>query len=376
MSTRNLVLFGVIALTTGCAGDDGEKKVREDQCDELGAAALDELQKETATYALPGAVLGIDVPGCDRMMMAVGDSEVGLAAMRPWHAMSIGGVSQTWLAALALRQVENGALNLDTPAIWWSPSMTEATPISLADLLGHRSGLPDYADDAECLRLRWQDSKPDELIGCVADRELTRQPGDRYADTYTDAVVAGLVVQESMGVPLHDAVLTLTKHVRVEQTAYDGPGKGPWRERPHVYHRGEDVTGRWDPSFVWAGGDIVSTAGDQLTWIRALVAGDVLSDEGKARMQDFAPARNGWPAEEYGLGLERRDVHDDNGDHVVSLVGHTGDWESMAQVYYVPEWDGAVALLVNEQAGPFISAVPPIVLDHVIERVAPHVDAQ
>jgi D-alanyl-D-alanine carboxypeptidase len=79
-----------------------------------------------------------------------------------------------------------------------------------------------------------------------------------------------------------------------------------------------DVTGD-NPSWAWSAGQMISTAGDLATWVRALVTGEgVLGEElQQQRLDSPAPTDDSLPSggAEYGLGIVKYG----------QIYGHTGE---------------------------------------------------
>ena len=112
----------------------------------------------------------------------------------------------------------------------------------------------------------------------------------------------------------------------------------------HAYYRydkdGEprtvDIT-RQNPSWVSAGGDMISTTEDLHTFIAALAGGKLLPDELREEM--FTPHATGIPGMDYGLGVFL--LATDDGATVIS---HNGASAGHAALMYATP-DGATTLI-------------------------------
>ena len=244
----------------------------------------------------------------------------------PHARFRIGSVTKTFVATLALQLVDGGR-------------------ITVRDLLAHRSGLADVADDPEVLngpRASWP---PRRLIRLVAGEPRTAAPGGAFRYSSTNYLVLGLIIErvtgQSVVAELRDRIFA---PLHLADTAYVS---GAIRT-PHLHgyslpsHQGvvdtsaepRDLEGR---SARWAGasGDIVSSAGDLLRFFRALFAGHVLPPD-QLRAMETIRGR-------YGLGLAVYDTP--CGD----AWGHTGNLNGVLTVAWnTRDARRQVVLVANE----------------------------
>src|SRR4051812_16444163 len=100
-----------------------------------------------AQTAAPAAVIAVRTAGRTHVAAAgLADARAKTPA-RPGDRVWIGSVSKTFTAALVLQLASAGRLSLgDTVGRWLPDAGRAARSITIAELLGHRSGLPDYLD--------------------------------------------------------------------------------------------------------------------------------------------------------------------------------------------------------------------------------------
>jgi len=262
---------------------------------------------------MPGAVAVARGPSA-RVQAAAGEADVATGdALTPEHRFRIGSVTKIFVAALVLQLVAEGLLELDGDAAPFVEGIT------IRQLLNHTSGLPDFMDDPvevfEPYRRdpahRWQLGRDDELR-LVLEKPRLFAPGEGWAYRGSNYIVLGLVVEETTGVTLQEALrervlepLGLSRTDLVEEALrYDCARGYLPPDNPILPGAGErllDVT-ELDLPFHRAGGGIVSTAGEVATMLQALLGGRFLPEHLRAQMLDAVDSD--WPeTDRYGLGI-------------------------------------------------------------------------
>jgi D-alanyl-D-alanine carboxypeptidase len=266
--------------------------------------------------------------------------------LQPDTRFRIASVTKTFVATVVLQLVAEGTLRLDEHVSRVLPGLLpDGDRITIRDLLSHRSGLPDVADDPQVLagaRSTWSARR---LVELVSRQPRTAAPGGAFRYASTNYLVLGLVVEHvtgrSVAAELEERI---ARPLHLAHTAYV-----PGRIRgPHVHghslpsHQGVVDAGA-DPrdldrqSAAWAGaaGDLVSTAGDLADFLAGLLGGRLLPP---AQLRAMEAVRDG-----YGLGLLVR--HTPCGD----AWGHTGNLNGVLTIALATR-DGRrqVVLVANE----------------------------
>lgn len=128
----------------------------------------------------------------------VADSERSVPA-RPEDGYGIGSVSKSFTAAAVLRLVEQGRVKPDDPVATHLPEFPFESPVTVRQLLEHRSGLPnlfflpDYAD----LAARPYD-RPSDVVE-LARTQPVSEPGAGYAYNNLNYTVLAWLVEEVSG---------------------------------------------------------------------------------------------------------------------------------------------------------------------------------
>jgi D-alanyl-D-alanine carboxypeptidase len=251
--------------------------------------------------------------------------------------MRLASVAKAFSGATALSAVTDGTLSLTdtlgarvpgTPATW--------ADVTLAQLLQHTSGLPDFSHSTE-FREALQASPfeappPADLLSFVADEPLLFEPGTKYRYSNSDNVAAALMVAAASGrsyeQELQDRVLT-----PLDLTSTSLPADALLPE-PTI--RGYSVSGKDDvdvselfaAGWSWASGGVVSSPGDANRFIRGYASGATASPEVKQDQLDFVAGHSEPPGpgkNTAGLAIFRYKTR------CGTVYGHTGNTAGYTQ---------------------------------------------
>jgi D-alanyl-D-alanine carboxypeptidase len=262
------------------------------------------------------AIIAAGVPGvavfAGDLEAAAGVADIGTGApLTVDHRFRMGSVTKIFVAALALRLVADGVLDLDAEAAPFVDGIT------IRQLLNHTSGLDDFDLSPEFWEPyrtdplhRWELSAADELE-LALKKERLFPPGEGWAYHGANYLALRLVIESATGTSLREllreqvfAPLGLERTDLVEESLGGDcargylPGDNPILPVGSEY---ADVTGL-DLPFYRAGGGIVSTPRETATLLRALLGGDLISAGLRAEMLDAVPSD--WAeTDRYGLGI-------------------------------------------------------------------------
>ena len=228
------------------------------------------------------------------------------------HRFRIGSVTKIFVAALVLRLVADGLLDLDGDAAPFAEGIT------VRQLLNHTSGLPDFIDDVvsffEPYRRnpahRWE-LGPREELQLVMKKPRLFAPGEAWAYHGSNYIVLRLIVEETTGMALRDALRQrILAPLGLERTELvDGPLRGDCArgylpaDNPILPGGSEpvDVT-EIDVPFHRAGGGVVSTPGEIAQMLRAELGDRLLP--GRLRTEMLRAVDSDWEeTDRYGLGI-------------------------------------------------------------------------
>jgi D-alanyl-D-alanine carboxypeptidase len=260
----------------------------------------------------PGALVLVD-DGSSRH-----EAASGLAVLQgrvPLHARDrfrVGSITKTFVAVVVLQLVYERRLRLDDTVERWLPGLVPGGGrITVRELLGHTSGLADYAGDAAFVRRmlaqprrRWT---PRELVQVAFAEGPVARPGERFAYASTNYVLLGMVVERATRTSLDDQ---LRRRIFAPLGLWDtsfAPGPEVQGRYAHGYAPSEydGIVGSLatardrstvGTSWAWAAGAVVSTAADLSWFFGSLLQGRLLPTR---LLEAMRPA----PGARYGLGL-------------------------------------------------------------------------
>jgi D-alanyl-D-alanine carboxypeptidase len=177
------------------------------------------------------------------------------------------------------------------------------------------SGLFDYLDDRDTTILDrfvagdWTHRyTPLELVGIATAHASDFAPGTGYSYCNTCYVLAGLIIEKATGNSIETELQRrIFRPLRLRHTSFDTEPRIAGRHSHGYLLDGGRLVDVSDlsPSWAWAAGAIVSTAGDVERFYSALNGGRVLRP---ALLREMRTTVVSGPGQGYGLGLARQDV--------------------------------------------------------------------
>lgn len=154
----------------------------------------------------PGAIAVLTAGGRSEVYRA-GTSEIGTGQPpQPTDHMRIASVAKAFSGAVALRLADRSRLSLDDTLGRWLPLLPAAWHrVTVAQLLNHTSGLPDYTESPTFIAefaadpRRHFDSR--KLLRYVAGEPLRFRPGSAYRYSNSDNIAVALIAEAATGTP-------------------------------------------------------------------------------------------------------------------------------------------------------------------------------
>ncbi|MEJ3745616.1 serine hydrolase domain-containing protein [Actinomycetes bacterium KLBMP 9797] len=267
---------------------------------------------EVLAAGVPGVNIETrDERGTQSIVAGVGDLRTH-EPPRPSGQFRIGSVTKSFTATLVLSLAADERIHLDAPIDRYLPGVLPySEPITVRQLLQHRSGLFDYgtvlwATPELVARSRHRDYAPAELVRIATRKPLPFAPGSEFLYSNTDYVVLGMLVEKVTGDSYARQLSQRVLEPAGLRHTYP-PGHDPRLRRPsargyeavHSSTRLTDLT-TYNMSVAWASGDIVSTTHDLNRFYSALLGGNLVPRTLLHQMQQTEAA---FPGFEYGLGL-------------------------------------------------------------------------
>ncbi|GJG86087.1 hypothetical protein tb265_12680 [Gemmatimonadetes bacterium T265] len=271
------------------------------------------------------------------------------------HVFQFASITKQFTAAAVLTLVDAGRVALDTPVARYLPedaaarAVLRGRPVTVRQLLGHTSGVPDYAESPRLGAVSRLDLPSDSLLAAARDMPFYFAPGDQMRYSNTNYALLGRLIEGVSGEPYAAYV---EAHVLRPAGATHAHFCNPEALVPHLargYAMGDSglrPAAYISPRLPWAAGGFCGTAGDLTAWnvaVHAARGGRVLSPAAYAELTRPGVVRGGRPTR-YGLGVMLSDLAGRR------AVAHGGDINGFTTyTAYLPDDSVSVTVLVNTQ---------------------------
>lgn len=316
---RLVAVLGMAVATVFVAASCSDATSSTSKTNDAVAALSMQLHKLTGMPEGPPGAIALVRVGAQTHVITSGAANV--VSKQPFTAddtVRIASVSKAFNGAVVLALVSKGGLSLgDTvgkvvanlPAAW--------SAVTVAQLLQHTSGVPDYIKSPAFVQAFQADPQqvltPVQLLSFVANQPLLFAPGSEYGYSDSDNIILGLMV-EAVTHGTYDAALAqyVTQPLGLRVTSL--PTSSALTE-PYV--RGysvspgmapEDVSTVLNPGLAGASGGMISTPTELDTFMRAYASGKLFNASTQARQHQFIAGGSGPPGpgeNSAGLGIYR-----------------------------------------------------------------------
>lgn len=259
---------------------------------------------------LPGVIVDVSGPlGSYERAYGIADT-ASRAPMRVGTRVRIASVTESFTATAILEQVQRARLSLSDKLSRWIKGIPNGGRITVAQLLGMRSGLYDFTRDRGFIRRfntnRLKTFTPGDVVPILRRHRPLFAPGSRTRYSTSNFILLGLILQKVT----HRAAGSIITRDVIGRAAPHNTSFPSRALPPRGYARGytvsagghgrlRDLTGL-NPNVPWTAGAIVSTAGDLLKWGQVLESGTLLSGQLRARQSSTLTNGSGVG---YGLGI-------------------------------------------------------------------------
>ena len=310
------------------------------------------LDKTMNAYNIPGAVVGIMVPGKEDLVIRKGlaDIETG-GAVQTVDKFRIGSISKTFTATVILQLVDEGLLSLDDTLDKYVTGIPDAGKITVRQLCNNTSGLANYGQSREVISSIEKEPHrvwtPGELVDIAISMGPHLPPGGGWHYSNTNFILLGIIIEKVTGSRL--AVEIQRRIAEPLGLSYTSLADSPEisGQYSHGYEsRGEndknlvDRTEYLDPSIVWGAGAMISNLKDLKIWADALAKGKLLSKAAHKEQLTWVDISETHGIEEkYGLGIF----------YLGGLIGHDGRQPGYdTAMFYLPSRDAVFVVLLNK----------------------------
>jgi len=230
--------------------------------------------------------------------------------------------------------------------------------LTIAHLLQHTSGLPDYftdhTNDGSPNVINQLLSNPKKSWSAEALITFTKQnmtplfsPGTNYHYTDTEYVLLALIIENVSGLPFHQFLEQHLFQPLQMQSAYinlkSAPIKKNW-PMTKFYAGAMELSSLTSLSADWGGGGLVATTQDLITFLEAFNKDEIVTKTTRLAMQNWRYETQGM---DYGFGIRKVSMKAVTGaDTDVQLIGHSGS--TGAFVWYCPQLDTYISGTLNQ----------------------------
>jgi D-alanyl-D-alanine carboxypeptidase len=345
-----VMLLVLIPLCAGsCVSSGGGQPFSKDIQEKLGEG----VEATMARFGVPGAIIGVWVPGKGEWLSVRGEADVKTGAKpKLSDHVRIGSVTKTFTATVILQLVDEGKLTLEDKLNKFVLGVTvpNQDKITVRNLLNMTSGLYDFtASDQFWADFYANPTKPwvpKQLVAITAARPPKAEPGQEYDYCNTNYILLGLIIEKVTGGSVKEEITTRT----IDKLGLKNTSFPIGTSMPDPFMHGYTTTltnpGATDiksltdisiqtPTGWWTAGAVISDLQDLKTWVKALADGTLVSPAMHEQQVKFSAP----DTENYGLGI----------NNAKFLVGHSGEVPGYnSTVYTQPGVNGAtIIILIN-----------------------------
>ena len=257
----------------------------------------------------------------------------------PQTKFRLGSLTKQFTAAAILLLEERGKLRTDDLVAKYLPDAPASwAKITLANLLTHTSGIPNFTSFPDYSTTEATPTTPEQLVARFRDKPLNFQPGEKWEYSNSGYVLLGYLLEKISGQRYQDFVRdNLFAPLGMTESGYDS-------RAVIILHRaagyspganGPVNAGYIDMSIPFSAGALYSTTEDLWRWEQGLFGGKVLTTASLKKMT--TPFKN-----DYAYGLAVRTTHG------YTVLEHGGGIEGFnTQLAYDPDGKLAVIVLGN-----------------------------
>ena len=270
---------------------------------------------------------------------AIGYSQINSTEKKPASEATryrIGSITKMFTAAMIFQLVEENKLKLSDTLDKFFPQIPNAQKITLAQMLGHRSGIFNVTDNPDFRSLKTQSKTRDEMVALIAKAKPAFEPGEKAQYSNSNYVLLGYIVEKAGGRSYEDALKQrITSKIGLRDT-YLGTGYSDASKNEGLSY---NFISDWKQesethlSIPGGAGAMISTPNDLTKFIQALFDGKIVSKESLEQMK---------PKDEFGLGINPYPIGGK------TFYGHGGGIDGFRSLLvYLPEEKLSLAYTSN-----------------------------
>lgn len=248
----------------------------------------------------------------------------------------IGSITKVFTAVMIYQLIEEGKLSLDTPLSKYYPTVKLADEITIAMLLGHRSGLQNYTAVPGFANTVTEPKTKAQMVEQLSSLDSDFPPGEQTAYSNSGYLLLGFIVEDITRDTYATALKSrITDKLSLHHTVYSEDIESKAFAHSYAITRtGWTEVPFWSLSLAQGAGAITSTSTDVARFLSGLFAGKLISASSLAQMKSVDG--------KLGYGLARFPYFD---KYIYGHDGSIGGFKSFAA--YAEEDKVAVTVLAN-----------------------------
>jgi CubicO group peptidase (beta-lactamase class C family) len=253
----------------------------------------------------------------------------------------IGSTTKQFTAAAILRLEEQGKLSVHDAIGKYIPEYPKVgANITIHQLLGHTSGIPNYTEFPDLMENREKAHSRAQMLQAFWEKPLGFEPGSKFSYSNSGYFVLGVIIEGVSGMSYADFVRTqLFEAAGLTHTTVGDAANAA--DRALGYHAEDGavlLAPPIDMSVPFSAGAVRSTANDLARWHLALQGSSILSDESKAKL--YKPGLENYA---YGWFVEEENGHKD--------IQHGGGIDGFLTAYHRIMDANLVVIVLSNNTG-------------------------
>ena len=332
-------------------------------------ASYQRLLDEYVNAGIPGLTVLIDKAGEGTWVGSSGVARIeNSTPLLPCNLFPTASVGKMYCGVATMLLVEDGILALDETIDQYLPEdlagkIPNASEATLADVLSHTSGIPDYADNPNLMLDFLNDNGMDFSREAILDKYIYGKkakfsPGVEYSYSNSNYEVLTLILDHVLNSDHADLYtdrifqpLGLTQTFYKNETNYDDLHAAGMVNGYFDRHSDGKLENATDLSLAIAKGQtgsdgIVTTIDELHTFIKSIFEARIVEDTTLTLMKEYIKAEHSFRTYKYGLGLSYRD--EDKNFDLVQSIGHSGSLPGFSvEAWYFPVQDTYIIFFAN-----------------------------
>ena len=230
--------------------------------------------------------------------------------------------------------------------------------LTIAHLLQHTSGLPDYftdsTNDESANIINQLLMNPNKLWSAEELIQFSKEkmtphfiPGKGYHYTDTEYVLLALIIENVSGLPLDEFFQqNIFQPLKMTSSYINLKSKAIDNKLPVVkfYASQYELSSLKSLSADWGGGGLVSTTQDLIAFLKAYNTDKIVKKDTRLAMQNWVKETKGM---DYGFGIRQISIGElTNTESDLQLIGHSGSTASF--LWYCPQLDTYISGTFNQ----------------------------